>query len=129
MPTGIDLIMFGVSGGQVEAEPRNALDYLQDVYRGRRQADSQRMRAAMAALQFETPRLGVIATTNLNEQDFARLLDRAIERSNRVARPKQIEHRPFDPSGDAGPAPQVDVNDEKQPGPAQRRYGQVDPPG
>jgi hypothetical protein len=42
------------------------------------------MRAAVAALQFETPRLGVIATTNLNDKDFAALLDRAIERSNGV---------------------------------------------
>ena len=34
----------------IEDEPRNALDYLQDVYRGRRQADPWRMRAAMAAI-------------------------------------------------------------------------------
>jgi hypothetical protein len=54
-----------------EDEPRNALHYLQDVYRGRRQAEPWRMRAAIAALQFETPRLGVIATTNLNGADFA----------------------------------------------------------
>jgi hypothetical protein len=85
MPTGIDLIMFGMSDGQVEVEPRNALEYIQDVYRGRRQADPWRMRAATAALQFETPRLGVIATTNLGADDFAALLDKAIERSNRVA--------------------------------------------
>jgi hypothetical protein len=67
-----------------EVEPRNALEYVQDVYRGRRQADPWRMRAAVAALQFETPRLGVIATTNMNERDFAALLDRAIEWSNGV---------------------------------------------
>jgi hypothetical protein len=78
-----------------ESEPRNALDYLQDVYRGRRQADPWRMRAAIAALQFEVPRLGVIATTNPNGADFAALLDKAIERSNgvRPALPKP------DPSG------------------------------
>jgi hypothetical protein len=74
----------------VEDEPRNALDYLQGVYRGRRQAEPWRMRAAIAALQFETPRLGVIATTNLNGADFAALLDRAIERSNGVREVKQI---------------------------------------
>jgi hypothetical protein len=74
-----------------EDEPRNALHYLQDVYRGRRQAEPWRMRAAIAALQFETPRLGVIATTNLNGADFAALLDRAIERSNGVREVKQIK--------------------------------------
>jgi hypothetical protein len=54
-----------------------------------------RMRAAIAALQFETPRLGVIATTNMSDRDFARLLDKAIERSNgvRLALPKP-EPRP-----------------------------------
>jgi hypothetical protein len=74
----------------VEGEPRNALEYVQDVYRGRRVADPWRMRAAIAALQFETPRLGVIATTNLNGEDFAAVLDRAIERSNGVREVKQI---------------------------------------
>jgi hypothetical protein len=67
-----------------EVEPRSALDYLQDVYKGRRIADPWRFRAAVAALQFESPRLGVIATTSINERDFAALLDRAIERSNGV---------------------------------------------
>jgi hypothetical protein len=71
-------------------EPRNALEYVQDVYRGRRIDDPWRMRAAIAALQFETPRLGVIATTNINDKDFAALLDRAIERSNGVREVKQI---------------------------------------
>jgi hypothetical protein len=74
-----------------EGEPRNALEYVQDVYRGRRIADPWRMRAAIAALQFETPRLGVVATTNLNDKDFAALLDRAIERSNGVREVKQIK--------------------------------------
>ena len=44
----------------------------------------------MAAIQFETPRLGVIATTNLNGVDFAALLDRAIERSNGVREVKAL---------------------------------------
>lgn len=73
-----------------EGEPRNALEYVQDVYRGRRIADPWRFRAAVAALQFETPRLGIVATTNMNDKDFARLLDRAIERSNGA---RVINHR------------------------------------
>jgi hypothetical protein len=73
-----------------EGEPRNALEYVQDVYRGRRIADPWRMRAAIAALQFETPRLGVIATTNMNDKDFAALLDKAIERSNGVREVKAL---------------------------------------
>ena len=88
MPNGIDLIMVEVP--TVETEPRNALEYVQDVYRGRRLADPWRMRAAIAALQFETPKLGVIATTSMNGQDFATLLERAIERSGKG---RLIEHR------------------------------------
>jgi hypothetical protein len=60
-------------------EPRNALDYLQDVYRGRRQAEPWRMRAAIAALQFESPKLS--ATAVLTSEDFADRLERAIARS------------------------------------------------
>jgi hypothetical protein len=81
--------------------PLSALEYLQSVYRNPSEPEGRRLRAAMAALQFETPRLGVIATTNINEHDFAVLLDRAIERSN-GARPKVIEHRPAANGDDAG---------------------------
>jgi hypothetical protein len=82
-----------------EVEPRNALEYLQDVYRGRRVADPWRFRAAKEALQFETPRLGVIATTNLNGEDFGKLLDRAIERANGV---RPVKALPKPEGGDAG---------------------------
>jgi hypothetical protein len=80
-----------------EGEPRNALDYLQDVYRGRRVAEPWRMRAAIAALQFETPRLGVIATTNLNGEDFGKLRDKAIARANGVREVKALPS-PDEPS-------------------------------
>jgi hypothetical protein len=67
-------------------EPSSALDYVQDVYRGRRSADPWRMRAAIAAL--ETPKLAV--TTNLSNENFAVMLDKAIARS----RVPQIELKP-----------------------------------
>jgi hypothetical protein len=70
-------------------EPRSALDYVQDVYRGRRQADPWRMRAAMAALPFETPKLAV--TTNISNENFSAMLDKAIARSREP--PRQIERR------------------------------------
>ena len=60
------------------------------------------MRAAMAALPFETPKLAV--TTNLSSESFAAMLDRAIARSQ--APLKQIEHDPEETAeGIAGSGP------------------------
>ena len=72
-------------------EPRSALEYVQDVYKGCRAADPWRMRAAIAALPFESPKLAV-STTILDEGDLADPLERAILRSQ--SPPKMIEHRP-----------------------------------
>jgi hypothetical protein len=87
-----------------EDEPRSALEYVQGVYKGRRTPDPRRLQAARDALQFEVPRLGVIATTNLNGADFAALLDKAIARANGVrVEPKALP--PPAPSGEEkGPA-------------------------
>lgn len=75
--------------GDSEPEPASALEYVQDVYRGRRQADPWRMRAALAALPFETPKLAV--TTNITNENFAAMLDKAIERSGQAREVKQIK--------------------------------------
>ena len=41
------------------------------------------VRAAEFALQFEHPKLGAIATASMSGQDFASMLERAIERSHK----------------------------------------------
>jgi hypothetical protein len=78
-----------------EAEPvelaphETSLDFLQRVYRSVKQPMSRRLRAAIEALPHEHPRLGAIATASMNGQDFASLLERAIERSGKT--PLMIE--------------------------------------
>jgi hypothetical protein len=66
------------------------VEFLMAIYRDPRQPMGRRMKAAIEAAQYRHPKLGVIATTNLSDQDFAALLDRAIERSNGVREVKQI---------------------------------------
>jgi len=80
---------------QVELAPgETSLDFMQKIYRDPRQPMQRRMRAAEYALQFEHPKLGVMATTALNGTDFASLLERAIQRSGMT--PEQLrEGRPL----------------------------------
>jgi hypothetical protein len=59
------------------------LEFLMAIYRDHRQPMSRRMRAAEAAAQYRHPKLGAIATSSINGNDFASLLERAIERSGR----------------------------------------------
>jgi hypothetical protein len=66
----------------------DALRYLQMVYRGQIQAEGPRMRAAMACLPFETPKLSVVASIN-DPAAFAERLERAIQRSG--VRPLMLE--------------------------------------
>jgi hypothetical protein len=56
----------------------NSLDFLQLVYRNGSLPLTTRMRAAIAALPFEAPKLAVTAV--VSEDDFATLLDQRIER-------------------------------------------------
>jgi hypothetical protein len=68
-----------------------ALQLLQMEYRGEIELTHNQRRAAIACLQFESPKLGVISTTTMNADDFASMLDRAIARSGMGM--KLIEHR------------------------------------
>ena len=60
------------------------VEFLMAIYRDPRQPMNRRMKAAIEAAQYRQPKLTAVATTNLNDKDFAALLDRAIERSNGV---------------------------------------------
>lgn len=68
-----------------------ALALLQAVYRDKRQPLPTRMRAAMQALPFESPKLS--ASSVLVRADFAEQLERAIERSGKD--PLLIEAKPI----------------------------------
>jgi hypothetical protein len=70
-------------------EGATSLKLLQAIYRSPAAALTTRMRAAIAAIQFEHPKLTVTAT--VNGGDFAVQLDQAIERSRRV----MIEAKPI----------------------------------
>jgi hypothetical protein len=67
------------ASGDEAPSAESALELLREVYRSPKQPLSVRMRAAMAALPFETPKLAV--TTNLSNENFAAMLDKAIARS------------------------------------------------
>jgi len=62
-----------------EEELISALAHLQSIYRDPARSDGQRLRAAIAALPFESPKLAVTAV--IGENDFASRLDRALARS------------------------------------------------
>ena len=67
------------------------LDGLQAVYRNPRLPLQMRIRAMIAALPFETPKLAVTAT--VSDQDFATLLDRRLKRIEEM-KPNAIEATP-----------------------------------
>ena len=65
-----------------EGEPADSLDYLQSIYRDPTLSTGTRMRAAIAALPFERPKLAV--TAHINGDGFGARLELAIERSGKV---------------------------------------------
>lgn len=66
-----------------ELAGNTSLDFLQAIYRDGYQPISRRMRAAIAALPFENPKLAVVAALGPNS-GFAKRLEIAIERSRMV---------------------------------------------
>jgi hypothetical protein len=71
-----------------EPEVLDALGYLQGVYRGKIIAESPRMRAAIAALPFERPKLAVVVNLN-NFADHMEELSRRAGRSNVIDAPQR----------------------------------------
>ena len=64
---------------EIEIPPDGiSLDLLRAVYRNNQLPLTTRMRAAIAALPFEVPKLAVTAV--VSEQDFATVLDRRLKR-------------------------------------------------
>src|SRR5262249_34922830 len=81
-------------GEGLEVPPNaTSLDFLQAVYRSPAQPMHRRLKAAVETAQYEQPRLAVMA--QVNGEDFARALDRAMQRSAKViSQPKALEHHP-----------------------------------
>lgn len=75
-------------------EGATSLKFLQTIYRSSSVPLSTRMRAAIAALQFEHPKLAVMAT--IDGKDFGDQLERASNRSSQVieAAPAPVEGKP-----------------------------------
>ena len=76
-------------------EPEDALDYLRSIYRDPLEPTPVRMKAAAIAIEYERPRLAVIAS--IGGDDFSERLGRAIERSSLVRSPKVINATPVAP--------------------------------
>ena len=68
----------------IASTPANALAYLQSIYCNPAEPEGRRLRAAVAALPFESPKLS--ATAIVNGETFAAMLDRAIRTQRHGAR-------------------------------------------
>src|SRR5262245_45282090 len=85
-----------------------SLDLLRAVYRDPTQQLSTRMRAAMACLPFEAPKLAVTAV--VTENDIATLLDKRIaryEQMQQATNAKLIEAKPNEEKVDARLPPSI----------------------
>jgi hypothetical protein len=82
-----------------------SLDGLQAIYRNPGLPLTTRMRAMIAAIPFESPKL--LATAIIDERDFATLLDRRLKRiqQQRLLENKTINHAVTETTTVAGPQP------------------------
>jgi hypothetical protein len=78
-------LAFGANG--------TSLEFLQAIYRSAEQPMIRRMKAAIAALPFEHPRLSATLAVQADDS-FAARLQNAIARSNAVEAHRAIEHQP-----------------------------------
>jgi hypothetical protein len=111
MPSFAEVAERKADGKVVELpEGIDAYQLLQMEYRGQIVLTYHQRQSAMKCLEFERPKLGVVATTNMTSDDFASMLDKAISRSQ----VKLIEHQPAPaspsplpsrPSSNLGPVP------------------------
>jgi hypothetical protein len=66
---------------EIELAPdEGELEFWDKIMRSVRQPMARRMKAAELRAQYRHPRIGVIATANMTGDDFAAMLDRAIQR-------------------------------------------------
>jgi hypothetical protein len=77
------------------AKRDTALDFLKAVYCNNDLPLPTRLRAAIASLNFQHPRLQV--TAQVTGEGFAELLDRRLERMKAIEEGKVIEHQPQEP--------------------------------
>ena len=97
-----------------------SLDLLRAVYRNNQLPLTTRMRAAIAALPFEVPKLAVTAV--VSEQDFATVLDRRLKRIQEMKLPENkvvnggttITDRTNDPEPQPAPAPLNRIYDKRR---------------
>jgi len=84
----------------IELAPHeDAMEFWDKVMRSPHQPMQRRMSAAKERAQYCYPKLGVVATTTMNSDDFASMLEKCIQRSGKL-----IEHRQ-DESPKPSPAP------------------------